>query len=218
MKTAEEYLKYWGLEKALSGIASNEIVLKHYCDGEVLFHAGQDVDYAYLLVEGRCRLYGISREGKEVLVNYKEALGLYGEMEILLDVEFNLSLSAVGDAAVLKIPRKIIERKLLYQVDFLRYISLELANKMWQDSSKQIQAILKSGKERVAVLLCQQALAEGKKSFVFSCRKTALDAGISERQLTRVLGEWEENGIIKREGRKLRILDSDALNALKSDA
>lgn len=218
MKTAEEYLKYWGLEKAFSGIASNGVILKHYCDGEILFHAGQEVDFAYLLVNGRCRLYGISREGKEVLVNYKEALGIYGEMEIMLGIEFKLSLSAVGNAAVLKIPRILMERKLLYQVDFLRFVSLELANKMWLDSSKQIQAILKDGKERVADLICQQALAEERRNFVFSCRKTALDAGISERQLTRVLGEWEKAGIIERKGRKLRILDYDALNALKSDA
>ena len=82
MKTAAEYLRYWGLEKAFSGVLKMNF-LKAYKDGETCF-SGQDVRYAYLLVEGRCRLYGLSKEGKEVLVNFKEALGIFGDMEILL--------------------------------------------------------------------------------------------------------------------------------------
>ena len=217
MKTAEEYLKFWGLEKAFSDIPAEELSLKVYQDGEPLFYAGQDVKYAYLLVEGRCRLYGLSREGKEVLVNFKEALGIFGDMEILLGLEFQLSMAAWGKAVVLRISKKIMERKLLYQVDFLRFLSRELADKMCTDSAQQIQAVLKGGKARIAHRLWLQAQAEGKDTFLFSCRATARDAGISERQLSRVLGEWEEAGIIRRDGRRIQIKNPDELRELSGD-
>ena len=217
MKTAAEYLRYWGLEKAFSGVSENELSLKAYKDGENLFLAGQDVRYAYLLVEGRCRLYGLSKEGKEVLVNFKEALGIFGDMEILLGIDFQLSMAAWGGAMVLRIPKSLMEKKLLYQVDFLRFLSRELADKMCIDSAQQIQSILKGGKSRAAHRLCLQAQAEGKNSFLFSCRATARDAVISERQLSRVLVEWVEEGIIKRDGRQIRITDMDRLKKLSGD-
>lgn len=217
MKTAEQYLRFWGLQKAFSKISSSELILKKYQDGEPLFHAGQDVDYAYLLVEGRCRLYGLSREGKEVLVNFKEALGIFGDMEILLDIEFQLSMSAWGEAVVLKISKNIMKKKLMYQVDFLRFLSRELADKMNTDSAHQIQSILKGGKARAAHRLWLQSQAEGKETLSFSCRATARDAGISERQLTRVLVELEEDEIIKREGRKIQIINLQELKKLSGD-
>lgn len=217
MKTTEEYLKLWGLQNAFSGVSPEEITLRTYQDGEPLFLAGQDVDAVYLLVEGRCRLYGLSREGKEVLVNYKEAVGLFGDMEILLGLEFKLSMAAIGHAVVLKISKRAMEKKLMYHIDFLRFLTKEMAEKMYIDSAHQIQSILKDGKARVARLLWRQVQAENKECFSFSCRKTARDAGISERQLTRVLGEWEEEEIIRREGRKIRVLNFQALEALKSD-
>lgn len=218
MKTANEYLKYWNLEKAFMEIQDKEIILKNYHDGEVLFHAGQNVDYVYLLVEGRCRLYGISKEGKEVLVNYKEAPEIFGEMEVLINVDFKLSLSAAGEAVILKVSRKIVERKLLHQVEFLHWISTGMAKKMWLDSSKQIQVLLNDSKKRVAFLICQKSLSERKMCFMFSGKDTAMDAGISERQLRRVLGEWEKAGIIERKGRKLQILDFDALEQINTEA
>lgn len=217
MKTVKEYLKNWGLESAFAEVKPDEMILKTYKDGEPLFFAGDEVDYAYLLVEGRCRLYGISREGREVLVNYKQAVGLFGDMEILKGLEFKLSMAAVGSAVVLKIPRKLMEKKLLYQVDFLRFLAVEMAEKMYLDSSSQIQVILRDGKSRVARLLCVKARAEGRMGFAFSCRETARDAGISERQLSRVLNEWEDAGIIRREGRRLKIMDAEALEALETD-
>lgn len=217
MKTAEQYLRFWGLEKAFSKVSTNELILKKYQDGEPLFRAGQDVDFAYLLVEGRCRLYGLSREGKEVLVNFKKALGIFGDMEILLDIEFQLSMSAWGDAVVLKISKSIMQKKLLYQVDFLRFLSRELADKMCTDSAHQIQSILKGGKARAAHRLWLQSQAEGKENLLFSCRATARDAGISERQLTRVLVELEEDGIIKRDGRKIQIINLQKLKRLSGD-
>lgn len=217
MKTAEEYLKFWGLEKAFSDIPAKELSLKVYQDGETLFYAGQDVEYAYLLVEGRCRLYGMSREGKEVLVNFKEALGIFGDMEILLGIEFQLSMAAWGTAVVLRISKKLMEKKLLYQVDFLRFLTRELADKMCTDSARQIQAVLKGGKARAAHRLWLQAQAEGKDTFLFSCRATARDAGISERQLSRVLVEWEEAGIIRRDGRKIQIKKPKELKELSGD-
>lgn len=217
MKTAEEYLKFWGLEKAFQGVSVKEMPIKTYQDGESLFRAGQDVAYAYLLVEGRCRLYGLSLEGKEVLVNFKEALGIFGDMEILLGLDFQLSMSAWGEAVVLKIPVSLMRKKLLYQVDFLRFISRELADKMNIDSSQQIQSILKSGRARVAKCLWLQQKAERKSSFVFSCGSLARDAGISPRHLTRILKEWEQTGIIKRTGRTIRIVNDAELKKLTSD-
>lgn len=217
MKTAEEYLKQWNLEKEFAGIPIEELVLKKYSDGEPLYYAGQDVEYVYLLVEGRCRLFGLSREGKEVLVNFKEALGLFGDMEIFLGIEFQLSMSAWGEAVVLKIPHKLMERKLMYQTDFLRFAAKELADKMCTDSAHQIQTILKGGRARAAHRLWLQMQAEGRHTFPFSCRETAMDAGISQRQLTRVLVEWEEQGIIKRDGRKIRIVNLEKLKNLSGD-
>lgn len=217
MKTAEQYLEFWGLEKAFSKVSANELILKKYKDGEPLFLAGQDVDFAYLLVEGRCRLYGLSREGKEVLVNFKKALGIFGDMEILLGIEFQLSMSAWGEAVVLKISKSLMQKKLLYQVDFLRFLSKELADKMCTDSAHQIQSILKGGKARAAHRLWLQSQAEGKESLLFSCRATARDAGISERQLTRVLVELEEEGVIQRDGRKIQIKDLQELKRLSGD-
>ncbi|MDO4272582.1 MAG: Crp/Fnr family transcriptional regulator [Eubacteriales bacterium] len=217
MKTVQEYLELWGLTSAFEGVPMEGMILRTYKDGEPLFFAGQEVDYAYLLVEGRCRLFSISREGREVLVNYKEALGLFGDMEILVNLEFKLSMAAAGSAVVLKIPRKVMEKTLLYRVEFLRFLAVEMAEKMHLDSASQIQVILRDGKSRVARLLWLKARAEGKKAFSFSCMETARDAGISERQLSRVLNEWEDAGIIKREGRRLRILDEDFLKRLESD-
>lgn len=217
MKTAKQYLEFWGLEQAFSKVFTNELILKKYRDGEALFRAGQDVDYAYLLVEGRCRLYGLSKDGKEVLVNFKEALGIFGDMEILLDIEFQLSMSAWGDAVVLKISKSLMKKTLLYQVDFLRFLSRELADKMCTDSAHQIQSILKGGKARAAHRLWLQFQAEEKEEFLFSCRATARDAGISERQLSRVLVELEEDGIIKRDGRKIQIRELQKLKRLSGD-
>lgn len=217
MKTAQEYLEIWNLTSAFEGVPMEELLLRTYKDGEPLFFAGQEVRHAYLLVEGRCRLFSVSKEGREVLVNYKEPPGLFGDMEILVNLEFKLSMAAVGSAVVLKIPRKVMERRLLYKVEFLRFLAVEMAEKMHLDSASQIQVILRDGKSRVARLLWLKAQSEGKKVFSFSCMETARDAGISERQLSRVLNEWEEAGIIKREGRKLRILDMDFLKKLETD-
>lgn len=216
-KTAKEYLKFWGLEKAFQEIPAEELIMKKYQDGEPLFHAGQDVRYAYLLVEGRCRLYGLSLEGKEVLVNFKEALGIFGDMEILLGLDFQLGMSAWGEAVVLKIPVKLMRKKLLYQVDFLRFLSYGLADKMNIDSAQQIQVILKSGRARVAKCLWLQQKAEKKSSFVFSCSSLARDAGVSPRHLTRILKEWEETGIIKRTGRTIGIINEMELKMLTRD-
>lgn len=217
MKTIQEYLQFWNLEKVFAGVKPEEVILKTYHNGENFFLAGQEVSSLYFLAEGCARLYSHSKDGREVLVNFKEAPGIFGEMEVLLDREFQMSMAAWGEATVIQIPRKVLENRLLHEADFWKFLAEGLAEKMSRDSARQIQALLQDGKSRAAQRIRMQSLAEGKSTFLFSCQDTARDAGLSQRQLLRILTEWEENGIIKRQGRKLTICDPEELCKLTVD-
>lgn len=209
-----EYLDMMGVFQCLNEKDMAGMTLGIYKKGEYLFHAGDQKDAIYFLAKGKCRVSNGTSEGKEIAIDFDIPEGRFiGEMELATGIDFFHTVTVAEESVILRIPLEIVEKKLMKDVTFLRYICRQLGWELTESGRERVRVGLFDAKERVARYLYGRVVRTGEYNFTISCRQTALECSISERHLNRVLHMLEEEGAISRYRNKIRILDMKILQS-----
>lgn len=213
-------LNYYVNKYKINEIFSNNMLphmdIHHFKKNEYICLSGEDVRYLYFFVEGKSKVYITTPNGKSLLIRFYSPVQIVGEIEILNKSTIECNIQAIKECTCIVIPRKEIEEKCLKDPKFLYYISTHLSLKLSSASLSSSVNMLYPLENRLASYILATYTNEYSNS-TENLTQISEFLGSSYRHLLRVLNKLESEGIIKRNNKKLIILDKDRLEELAGD-
>ena len=171
---------------------------------------GMSMPYMYYLLGGRVKIEQSVVNGKSVLFAFVGEGNWLGDLELFGDTDMaNSTVTAVSDVDALRFPLEAMRQSIRNNPALTTMFARSLAQKMWAYSKVSAVNLLYPLLERYAAYLYEMSGDSAELPIALETSAGLLGAG--ERQLQRVLRSLAENGIIRRSGRALTILDRERL-------
>jgi len=199
-------------EEILKKIA--EIAVPIYAKkGQVIFTKNSKATGFYILKSGKVKLYTIEPiSGREQIVKIVEPVTLFGEAASFSGGNFPVNVEALEDSEIIYIDRERLLKLAEKYPEICLNISNVLANRLYHLVNLVETLIIGNAVPRVAKYLLQH-----KKGNVVEDFKTTLVAnilGLTPEAVSRALATLKESRLIKKEKKRVEILDEETLRAL----
>ena len=185
--------------------------------GEVIFAEGEDADGFYVVITGRVKIFKLSPDGKEQILHFFGPGEPFGEVPVFMGQHFPASAEVMEESRVFFFPRKsfvdLIKRTPSLALNMLAILSKRLrrfAALIDDLSLKEVPGRL------AAYLLYLSDQNRGAKVLELAVTKAQLASllGTIPETLSRILGKLSSQGLIESDGRRIRIMDREALRDL----
>ena len=162
------------------------------------------------MLGGRVKIEQSVVNGKSVLFAFVGEGNWLGDLELFSDTDMaNSTVTAVSDVDALRFPLEAMRQSIRNNPALTTMFARSLAQKMWAYSKVSAVNLLYPLLERYAAYLYEMSGDSAELPIALETSAGLLGAG--ERQLQRILRSLAENGIIRRTGRTLTILDRERL-------
>ncbi len=185
--------------------------------GQIIFSEGDDGNGFYVVVSGRVKIFKLSPEGKEQILHIFGPGDPFGEVAVFSGQHFPANAEAMESSRIFFFPRDsfsdLIKKNPSLALNMLAILSKRLrrfANLIDDLSLKEVPGRL------AAHLLYLSGQTEGSEQLELSITKTQLASllGTIPETLSRILGKMSKQGLIESDGRRIKILDREALEEL----
>jgi CRP-like cAMP-binding protein len=192
---------------------------KLYRKNEVIFHQGDPGSVLFILKSGTVKISLFDQTGKEVILKMLYENDFFGEMS-LLDGHFrSATITALDACKALRIKREDFIR-LIKEYPSMAFNMLIAVSRRLRKADEKIASLTFSDSYgRVAKVLLD--LIEKKReeepslahvlALTFSRQELANMAGVSRETFTRMLHEFQVQGCLKVEGKKILVIDEAVL-------
>ena len=205
-----------GLSEENLKLLSQIVREKSYERDETIFDEGDEADGLYVVEDGRVKIYKLSFEGKEQILHIFGAGEPFGEVAVFAGIKFPAYSQAMEKSKILIFPRRdlvdLIRRNPDLAMDILAVLSLRLRQftHLIEDLS------LKEVPTRLAAHLLYLSHQNDSRQLELEVTKGQLASllGTIPETLSRILTRMKTNGLIEIDGRRIQLLDTDALNEL----
>ena len=185
-------------------------------EGESLFFQGDDASSFYLVISGRIKLFRVSPDGKEKVVEIMEDGATFAEALMFMDEpHYPVTATALIPSRVISINAREFKSMLRDSIEtcflLLGKMTFRLRNLI-----REIDALsLETGTARTISYLLRQAPADSD-SFELNVAKSVIASRLSVKPETfsRILKNLQENEILSIEGRRVTIHNRDAMFAV----
>lgn|GEM_PF-3374944 len=203
----EKFIKKYKLDKYLEGYNYRDIEIKVLEKGSYLMMSGMDKRKLYLFVDGLLKVTLLSSDGDEMLLELTKPFDILGDVEFLLeeDVHYNIQIKERSTFLELDFDKAVKNLK------FYQLMAKTLAKKLRNTSKKYSAKKLCNSRVLVA-----KFILENREYFLSTIKYGDISKllGLSERQLRRILKKFEDEKLIKRNGRKIEILNKNGIKRL----
>lgn len=187
-------------------------------EGESLFFQGDDANNFYLVESGRIKLYRVSQEGKEKVVEIMEDGATFAEALMFMDEpHYPVTATALTPSRVIAINSRDFKAMLRDSIDTCFVIMGSMCFRL-RGLIREIDALsLDTGTVRTVSYLLNQAPPDSD-SFELKVAKSVIASRLSVKPETfsRILKNLHEQDIVSIEGRNVIIHDRDAMVGLCS--
>lgn len=182
-------------------------------EGESLFFQGDDATSFYLILSGRIKLYRVSPEGKEKVVEIMERGATFAEALMFLDQpHYPVTATAIAPSRVIGIDCREFKAMLRESVETC-FLLLGRMSFRLRSLIREIDSLsLDTGTVRTVSYLLSQAPVESD-SYELQVAKSVIASRLSVKPETfsRILRNLHEQEIVTIEGRNVTIHDRDAM-------
>lgn len=187
-------------------------------EGESLFFQGDDVVSFYLVVSGRIKLFRVSPEGKEKVVEIIEAGHTFAEALMFMDhPHYPVNATALTSCKVIGVNCRYFKSMLKDSIDTCFLLMGNMSFRL-RSLIREIDTLsLDTGTVRIVAYLLQHA-PEDDTSFELNIAKSVIASRLSVKPETfsRILKNLHEQDILTINGRKVTIHDREALHSICS--
>ena len=184
------------LQYGLDPLALKDCHISTFEAGEGILRQGITMDYLYLIVSGKAKVYIHAKNGKSLILCY------YVSKEILGDIELSLGNYIAATTAIavtafrcIAIPFSKNEAYMKRNVDFMNLISCSLSTKLLSSCNAHAASALHTSEER----LCSYILmAEHIGKFTDVLIDVAQSVGMSYRHIFRLMNKLCSSGILEK--------------------
>ena len=187
-------------------------------EGESLFFQGDKVTNFYLVLAGRIKLFRVSPEGKEKVVEIMETGATFAEALMFMDKpHYPVTATALAPSRVIGINCRDFKSMLRESIDTC-FLLLGGMSFRLRGLISEIDALsLDTGTVRTVAYLLNQAHEENN-CFELKIAKSVIASRLSVKPETfsRILKNLHEQEIVSIDGRKVTIHDRDAMTGICS--
>lgn len=184
-------------------------------EGESLFFQGDDAVSFYLVVSGRIKLFRVSPDGKEKVVEIMEAGATFAEALMFMDEpHYPVTATALVPSRVISINCRDFKAMLRESTDTCFLLLGKMSFRL-RKLIREIDALsLETGTARTISYLLREAPADSD-SFDLKVAKSVIASRLSVKPETfsRILKNLQDNDVVTIEGRRVTIHDRDAMFA-----
>jgi len=213
----ERYIKKYNIQNILPRDLVDELVLVKFEGGENILQAGQELDKFYFFVEGKLKVSSFQENGRSLLLSFYTKFDSIGEVELFKKERVTNPVDAITDSYLLSISIDLLREKAINYPPFLRYVISTLSDKLNDLSSQSAFNLLYPLKNRLASFLWIHYTGGKEIILKDSFKEIAEYLGATYRHLHRALKELEDEGIIKRNRRIVKVLKIQKLKDLAGD-
>ncbi len=204
-------------------IIENKKRCEYYPKKNYLFKDGDDFDRIFFLREGKIKISNGGEHNKEQAISFIKDGDSFGYRGLLSSKTYPVSSQTITDCHVCYVPAKALFDIIYHDPALAKFFITFLADSLYRDDAKLKAITILSVREKVAYGLLSLINIYGLNKaneiidFEFVTRKDFADlVGLTPNQVTRILGEFANDNIIKRKGKKIQILKPKELkNMLK---
>lgn len=128
-------LNYYIKKHNIENIFDDEILkyaqLHLYEEEEYIFESGENLEYYYLLVDGKIKIYYPFENGKSMTLKFYKDFNTIGDLELLKGIPILCNIDAVEDTFLIAIPSTILREKHFDNVKLLHHLVDSLSEKLY---------------------------------------------------------------------------------------
>ncbi|MEM7690628.1 MAG: Crp/Fnr family transcriptional regulator [Pseudomonadota bacterium] len=186
--------------------------------GETIIEQGdEDGDFAVYLVSGTLKISFVSAGGREIILSYAKPGEVVGEIALLDSGPRTATVTAAVPSAVLILPTDTFLDAIATNPASVIGLTRELARRV-----RELNLVVESDRTfsmgpRLARALMRLVDAQAQSgALLYNPSQSDLGAfaGLARENVSRLLSDWEEQGVIAREGKTLEVRDPDYLQGL----
>ena len=182
--------------------------------GELLYAAGEPAEQLFVLRSGRAHIFLVTEEGKKVVIETVPAPSLLGEAVLSAARVHETYAEAAEDGEVLAVERASVEALLRSQPELAVRLLEAVAGRLLTVAQRLEDRLVKAVPARLARALLQLVPAPEYEAFPIKQSEIAEVAGTSRETATRVLNQFESDGLIALGRTRVRVLRPEALSQI----
>nr|WP_312292088.1 helix-turn-helix domain-containing protein [Clostridium chromiireducens] len=205
------------IEKILDKDIINYSKLHFYKKNEFILEAESELEYYFLLVDGKIKISYLFENGKSMLLKFYSDFISIGDLELLRNKPIQCNVEAIEDSYLIAIPSEILRKKYIDNVDFLHYLVNSLSEKLEATINNSSYNYVYPLINRLASYLVEHITDKKHIMIDSSFKEIAQFLGTTYRHLGRTIKELELQDIIKCDNKIIYILDEDKLRELSKN-
>ncbi|SKC85214.1 cyclic nucleotide-binding domain-containing protein [Maledivibacter halophilus] len=217
------YFKKYNIDNIFKENIVDTMRLHTFNRGEHVCKAHEKMDYFYLLVEGKVKIYTLLKNGKSLLLRFYTPLQVMGDIEFVNGDLTACDVEAVENVTCIAIPMKLLKNTAANDVKFLQFICKTLGSKLYNASYWNAINLLYPLENRLASYFL--AIMNNDENYTMPFSEIETDKltdiaellGTSYRHLNRTLNSLCHKGLLKKEKNTIVILDKEGLEKLAGD-
>jgi CRP/FNR family transcriptional regulator len=185
--------------------------------GQIIFSEGDDGNGFYVVASGRVKIFKLSPEGKEQILHIFGPGDPFGEVAVFAGQQFPANAEAMESSRIFFFSRESFSDLIKYNPSLALNMLAILSKRLRRFANLIEDLSLKEVPGRLAAhLLYLSGQSEGSEQLELNITKTQLASllGTIPETLSRILGKMAKQGLIESDGRRIKILDREALEEL----
>lgn len=215
MKKKEIYIDMLKSKHVMSETNYQYFELCQFHKGDYLLYQGQQLDYLYILVEGKLKTSHTTANGLTVLNCFAYPISVLGEVEFLNQRDVINNIYALQTSYCLRLSIELYQDILFNDPVFMRYLAQTISCKLYDSNQNSSISMNYPVENRLASYLIS---CENDMIIEDNFASVAEMIGCSYRQLQRVLNDFCKKNYIKKIKRShYEILNPSVLKQLGKD-
>jgi CRP-like cAMP-binding protein len=195
--------------------------LQSYQPRRVVFLPGGRAVGVHFLASGRVKISKVTRDGKELTLAYRTAGDFFGESALLEGGPREEMVEAMEVTATVEVERSAMDKLLQTNASVTYQFLRAMINRRRELETKVEQLVFKDVGSKLAELLLRLGSEHGlehKRGLVLGLKITHQEManliGSTRETVSLTLSHFKRNGLIQTEGRKVILVDREALRSL----
>ncbi|MDI9217651.1 helix-turn-helix domain-containing protein [Clostridium tertium] len=211
-------LKYYINKHSIKDILDEEIIeyvqLHLFENEEYILRAEDDLEYYYLLVDGKIKVSYLFENGKSMFLKFYSSFNSIGDIELLKNTKILCNINAIDHAYLIAVPADILRKKFMGNIKFVRHLADSLSDKLYATINNSSYNFVYPLINRLATYLVEHIKDKDYIILNSSFLEISQFLGTTYRHLNRTFKELELKSIIRCDNKKIYILDEKRLREL----
>ncbi|WP_432403445.1 Crp/Fnr family transcriptional regulator [Wukongibacter sp. M2B1] len=217
----KDLLNHYINKHSLENIFDKDVLryaqLHFYEKNEYILKSEFDLEYYYLIVNGKVKISYLLENGKSMLLKFYKEFNSLGDIELLKNIPIRCNVEAIEDTHLIAMPSDVLRKISLDNPKFLRHLIDSLSEKLYATLNNSSYNLTYPLINRLSSYLVELITDKNYVILNSSLNEISQFLGTTYRHLNRTFKELESRSIIKYENKIIHILDKDRLHELSKN-